>query len=123
MYVYQQKTGQWLKDGELIGVGGAGNGPGFNNPLMQSVHDVGPLPRGLYTIQPAEDDAKLGPVAMELIPDPENQMFGRSGFYIHGWSATLGILHSSKGCPMAPCVTRDGIALGVPEGDNRLQVV
>lgn len=54
-----------------------------NNPDMCSVRpNVGPIPPGKYTIGPLEAHPVLGP-AMALTPDPANQMFGGSGFYIH----------------------------------------
>jgi hypothetical protein len=59
--------------------------------------NYGPLPTGSYTIGPAEDSVKLGPVAMPLVPDPANQMHGRSGFFIHADSvANPGT--ASEGC-------------------------
>jgi hypothetical protein len=86
---YSQSTGQlWevMEDGstQLLGTGWAGNNEGKNNPAMQDVHDVGPLPRGLYYIGPPLRESYLGPYAMPLSPHPNNQMFGRDGFYIHG---------------------------------------
>lgn len=77
--------------------GWAGQGPGKNNPAMCSVHNVGPLPPGNYTIGDPFDDAHTGKYSMNLTPDPANNMMGRSGFRIHGANANDPD-HSSEGC-------------------------
>lgn len=85
MWVYEQRTGRLFADsGVLVGVGYAGTSHGRNNPEMQNVIDVGPLPCGDYVIGPAYDHPRLGPVTMNLTPDPANAMFGRDDFRIHG---------------------------------------
>jgi hypothetical protein len=82
---YQQSTGTLTQDGEFQGTGYSGTGIGRNNPAEQETSDIGPLPQGTYTINPAIDRiGTLGPCVMELIPDPGNEMFGRSEFFIHG---------------------------------------
>ncbi len=97
MFTYRQASGVLDDDGAIIGVGYSGAPAGKNNPSMQSVPCVGPLPCGMYTIGAPFDSAEHGPHAMHLTPDPENEMFGRSGFLIHGDS----IEHpgaASEGC-------------------------
>ncbi len=95
--VYSQATGNLALEGNLIGTGYSGNGTGLNNPAMQDDPDIGPIPQGAYTIGPACHDPEKGPVVMELQPDPANQMFGRSGFLIHGDNFAMN--HSaSHGC-------------------------
>src|SRR5579862_3722677 len=84
-------TGQLLHDGTLVARCYSGCGSGKDNPSCCSAqmgslgaNNFGPLPVGKYTIGPATDTIlKLGPIAMPLIPDPANEMFGRSGFFIH----------------------------------------
>ena len=84
MLTYSQKTGELQTAvGVLLGTGYAGHGAGVNNPALQSVHDTGPLPQGVYTINPPVDTATHGPYVMWLTPDASNEMFGRSGFGIH----------------------------------------
>lgn len=36
----------------IIGTGYAGHGNGINNPALQCSPGIGPLPQGIYTIQP-----------------------------------------------------------------------
>jgi hypothetical protein len=82
---YQQSTGQLSHDGELIATGYAGIGDGLNNPTAQNQSFVGPLPAGTYTIGEAmADGGHMGPFVLPLTPWSVNQMFGRSGFFIHG---------------------------------------
>jgi hypothetical protein len=56
----------------------------------------GPLPLGKYKIHPSAKNPHLGR-SCYLEPDPHNQMFGRSGFYIHGTGP-----HGSDGCIVPP---------------------
>ena len=101
MFSYNQKTGE-IRDsfGKLIGVGYSGKNEGKNNPDMQDIHKVGPIPCGYYTIDSERDTVHHGPYALPLIPDEANEMFGRSEFLIHGDS----IEHpgmASEGCIIA----------------------
>lgn len=98
MWYFSQSTGIIRHDDETITAGYAGNGFGKNNPGMQDVHNVGPLPQGVYQIQePIQQDVRLGHYVMPLAPSMENTMFGRSGFYWHGDNpAHIG--ESSDGC-------------------------
>lgn len=84
MWTYSQKTGVLSHDGEFVGRGYAGREAGKNNPEMQNVAATGPLPRGKYLILEPRDSDHVGRYAMPLQPDPANEMFGRSAFYIHG---------------------------------------
>ena len=83
MWLYSQTTGRLTQNGALIGVGYAGHPPYVNDPTAQSQHNIGPLPEGLYIIGEAVTN-DLGPLAMPLEPDLANEMYGRSGFFIHG---------------------------------------
>jgi hypothetical protein len=85
MWLFSQTSGDFTDaSGFVIAQGYAGNGEGKNNPEMQNVHDVGPLPRGFYTMTELIDSPKTGPDTIVLVPDPENEMFGRADFRIHG---------------------------------------
>lgn len=98
MWNFMQSTGEFSDLHEIcLEQGYAGNGAGLNNPDMQDVAEVGPLPQGLYTIGPAYTHAQLGPFTMNLEPDPTNRMFGRSLFRIHG-RRFVGDMGASKGC-------------------------
>src|ERR1700757_2883984 len=83
-------TGQLSHNGMPVATGYSGRGTGRNNPAFCNAQmgtlgpgNFGPVPMGKYTIGPAEDSRKLGPIAMPLTPDPANEMFGRSAFFIH----------------------------------------
>ena len=129
MYIYSQSTGILQREtgGEAtaIGTGYAGgdcgeNPGGVNNPAMQEIHNVGPLPQGIYTIGVPVDHTKLGPQAFPLTPDPANRMFGRSGFFIHADTATQD--HgASEGCIVMPGPVRAQIAALIFL-DNKLTV-
>lgn len=87
MYLYSQSSGQLSKNGVALGIGYSGHPPRKNDPTAQAIEDVGPIPAGLYTIGKSFWSALLGPVVMRLTPNPDDEMFGRSGFLIHGDSA------------------------------------
>jgi hypothetical protein len=63
MLIYSQTSGE-MRDaaGVLLGTGYAGHGEGVNNPAMQSIHNTGPLPQGIYTINPPIDTITHGPM-------------------------------------------------------------
>lgn len=105
---YEQATGKLFDGPELIGIGWAGHLVGKNNPQMQNVKDVGPLPLGRYTIGNAVGGSHLGPLAFPLTPDPANSMLGRSGFYIHGADRRTPSM-SSDGCIIQNRITREYI--------------
>ena len=121
MWLYSQSTGTLTApDGSLAGQGYSGHGPGINNAAMQNVPDVGPIPVGLYTIGPFRSDPEKGPLVCDLIPDPENEMFGRSGMMMHGDE----ILHLGERLASHGCIIQDHLVrLGVSKSaDKRLQV-
>ena len=64
---------------------------------MESDPDVGPIPRGEYTIGPFFTDPEKGPIVAHLIPEPETNEFGRSGFMMHG-DNMAGNESASLGC-------------------------
>ena len=104
---YVQRTG-WLygPDGHLLARGYAGKGIGKDNPALEDVADVGPLPAGEYLIGAPEDSEKLGPVALPLIPV---EAIKRAGFFVHGDS----LIHpgeASEGCIVLPAVVRQAMA-------------
>lgn len=119
MWVYEQSTGRLSLNGNLAGTGYSGNGAGKNNPQMQSVANVGPIPCGVYAIGAPFNSIKHGPFAMPLSPDPTNAMFKRSGFMLHGDS----IEHpgcASEGCIIMPLGVRHAVW---DSGDRGLTVV
>lgn len=119
MWIYSQSNGSLR--GSTIGVvahGYAGAGDGKNNPEMDQVPNVGPLPVGKYTIGRPYNSSH-SPYTLRLTPDPTNVMHGRSGFLIHGDSiANPGT--ASQGCIILPRAIRQKI---FESGDHDLQVV
>ncbi|HKT90099.1 MAG TPA: tlde1 domain-containing protein [Candidatus Sulfotelmatobacter sp.] len=122
MWTYRQSTGQLTDpDGTLVATGYSGHGDGKNNPALQDAHDIGPIPQGLYSIGSPTDltGGPHGPYVLPLTPDPGNEMFGRSGFLMHGDS--MGHPgEASLGCIIAPRPARVKVA---ESGDQALQVV
>lgn len=126
MFVYSQKTGEMWSHADdsgtlgaqsvLIGTGYSGMGEGKNNPAMESVRSVGPIPRGSYEIGPIYDTQKLGPRVMPVTPIGHDAL-GRSGFFIHGDNATH---DASHGCIILPRTARE--LIGGSE-DNLLKVI
>jgi hypothetical protein len=98
MHTYEQKTGRWFRNGLFIWTAFSGHEEGLNNPLLQQIHAVGPIPQGCYTIGAPINHPKLGPFAMPLTPKPGTNTFGRSGFYLHGDSSADYDETASLGC-------------------------
>ena len=121
MWHYLQDLGKlYHEDPDAdVGFGWAGQGAGKNNPAMQDVKGKGPLPVGTYTIGNAYTHPHLGPVTMDLIPDPANEMFGRDDFRIHGMAFNNPEL-SSEGCIVQQRTIREMIDASP---DRRLQVL
>lgn len=85
-------------DGSVVGTGYAGNNDGLNNPAMQDRRGIGPLPCGGYTIGALEAaHGHLGANVAALIPDSDNEMFGRSEFFCHGRKSATD-MDASEGC-------------------------
>ena len=119
MWIYQQSTGRLTRDGELVAIGYSGHDIDKNVAAAEGAKNMGPLPRGLYSIGEAYTDPHLGPLAMQLTPDASDEMLGRAGFFIHGDS----VAHpgdASEGCIVLPSFARQLINADL---DRRLQVV
>ena len=99
MWIWRQEQGTIERVGDpappVAGYSGAGQGK--NNPDMQSVAEVGPIPVGAYAIGAPQDTVTHGPYVLTLTPHGCNTMFGRSGFMMHG-DSVLAPGTASKGC-------------------------
>lgn len=116
IWIYDQASGQLS---QRIAVGYSGAGEGKNNPAMQDVQNVGPIPQGAYSIGDPHDTATHGPFVLALTSDRANDMHGRSEFLIHGDSfANPGT--ASHGCIVLPRKIREQIWRS---GDTKLEVV
>jgi hypothetical protein len=124
MWKFQQSTGGLFgPEGTLMATGYAGgnlgrNPEGKNNPHMQFIKNVGPLPQGRYSLGEPVEHATLGPFAIPLIPDPANNMGGRGDFYCHGDTTPPG--NASEGCIVMPRSVRD---LMWASDDHQLEVI
>jgi hypothetical protein len=81
---YIQSTGTLAHDGQVVAIGYSGHDNGKNNPDMQQIPIVGPIPQRHYSIGQPRDSEKVGPFAFPLELAPETNTFGRSAFMIHG---------------------------------------
>lgn len=121
-WIWSQRSGRMFHDGDLFASGYAGKYTGKNNPDMQDVHGTGPLPVGIYRIGDAYDHPHLGPITMNLTPDPANQMFGRDLFRIHGDSIDNPGF-ASDGCIVLNHGYRVAIDAAAQSADRLLEVV
>jgi hypothetical protein len=120
VWTYVQETGAMFDpDGNFLAAGYSGAVGYKNDPAAQVVHKKGPVPAGTYAIHPPVDTVTHGRFVMWLTPDPDNDMFGRSAFGIHGDSVTEPGT-ASEGCIILPRQARDRIAAS---GDNNLRVI
>jgi len=102
------------------GYSGSPCGDGLNNPDAEDIKDVGPIPRGIYTIGTPYKHPKKGPVTMELDPG-QTLISNRDQFLIHGDSTKYPNSYSaSEGCIVLDRFIREEIA---NSGDNELRVV
>ncbi len=84
-WTYSQTSGELDQDGNKVATGYSGAGIGKNNPVMQNVHNVGPIPQGAWTVTgPPVDTKTHGPYVLKLTPKDETETFGRDGFLMHG---------------------------------------
>lgn len=116
-WIYRQSTGLLTApDGKPLATGYSGTGVGRNEPDMESVRNIGPIPCGRYVIGRARVSIDLGPVVMDLDPIPPTETYGRSLFRIHGNNAQN---DASRGCIILDRPQR--LAISVSR-DRRLEV-
>lgn len=120
MITYSQSTGKITsEDGVLLDVGYAGSGAGKNNPLMQGVKDIGPIPVGFYKMLPPVNTDAHGPYVIWLVPEDQKLMFGRYDFGMHSDRRVGPPGFASEGCIVGSLVKRQAIWMG---GHRRLRV-
>lgn len=93
--------------------GYAGKGMWMNDPGSIREKNLGPLPVGSYAIGSPRLHPRLGPLAFRLDPIPGTEMYGRSGFFIHGDNAR-GDHSASSGCIILNRMARSVIASSLP---------
>jgi hypothetical protein len=120
MWTFNSSNGCLSYAGGLIFTDGwSGHDVGRNNPTFEGARNLGPIPRGMWTIGDSIDSEKLGCCVMPLTPAEGTETFGRGGFFIHGASSQH-TEESSHGCIILPRSIRMGINLSE---DKELQVV
>jgi len=124
MWTYVQTNGSLYRpDGTHAGTGYAGgncgqNPEGINNHEMQGVRNIGPIVCGIYTKGEVVLKSHLGPFAIPLLPDKDNDMLGRGHFYMHGDTTPSG--NASQGCIIQFRAVRDEF---YDDKDTQLKVV
>lgn len=125
MWVWDQSAGTLSRNGKLVSRGYSGKGRGKNNPALQGVPGIGPLPRGRYKIGAPYNSKNVGPYTLTLDAvdarpgDDIHQPTGRGAFRIHGDSIKAPGT-ASKGCIILPRNIRELIW---KSGDRDLEVV
>lgn len=120
MWTYEVISGECRKDGILAGSGYSGFGKGKNNPALESVHGVGPIPRGDFDIiLPPFDSPKTGKYVMRLIPREGTDVFGRTDLEWHG-DSTEHPGQASHGCIASPRYVRVRVR---DSSDTHLRVI
>lgn len=94
--------------GKVEGTGYSGKGEGVDNPDKEDVPNVGPIPRGEWSIGDPYDDKKKGPVVLPLKP-VGHDAHKRTGFLIHGDNKEMNKT-ASNGCIILSKVLRERIA-------------
>ncbi|MGB8065194.1 MAG: tlde1 domain-containing protein [Candidatus Sulfotelmatobacter sp.] len=118
-WTYAQKSGELQQDGKPVATGYSGAGAGKNNPAMQNVPNIGPIPEGDWTIAgPPADTPDHGPYVLKVNPAAGTETFGRSGFLMHG-DATEHPGCASHGCVILPRAVREQVWTS---GDRELEV-
>lgn len=108
MHTYQSKSGLLTLNNGAILPCYSGNGDGRNNPFMEAVPNVGPIPHGDWLIGPPYDSVKTGPFTLPLYRAAAEPVPGsRSAFRIHGNNRTNDASHG--------CI--------IPEGGHAARVV
>ena len=112
LYWSQSKGQMTDDDGHAIATGWAGNNknpkwnprktPGKNCTAYEDMHNIGPLPRGLYKVGQWGPHPELGELSATLT-QIDGETFGRDSFYIHGPDKDPEFYgEESRGCIVLP---------------------
>lgn len=119
-WTYAQKTGELQHDGKHVTTGYSGGGAGKNNPAMENVRNIGPIPHGDWAIVgPPINTANHGPYVLTLTPEAGTKTFDRAEFRMHGDSKESPGC-ASHGCVIMPRPVREQVW---KSGDRDLEVV
>ncbi len=119
--MYAQSTGRLVCFDPTTGhpyvdtPGYSGSGLGRNNPNMQDVPYVGPIPQGCWVVGAPTGRRGTGPYSLPLTPLPDNDVFSTprdpNSFLLHGPN-TRRPNDSSTGCPIIDWPSRQAIPAG-----------
>lgn len=124
-WTWDQSAGELRHNGELVARGYSGRGAGINNPAMEAVRSVGPIPRGRWRIRSPYNSPRVGPYVLPVWAtddgafDDVHGRTRRSAFRIHG-DNRAGNRTASHGCIILPRAIRERIW---KSGDRDLEVV
>lgn len=129
MWIWDQSAGKLYRQfdpehTEFVSAGYSGKGRGKNNPSLQGVQGVGPIPRGDYNIAAVYNSNRVGPYALRLEPldggkpDTVDEL-DRGAFRVHGDSIKAPGT-ASNGCIILPRAIRVKIW---KSGDRLLRVI
>jgi hypothetical protein len=85
-HTYTRSDGVIRRDGVF-----SGKGPYKNEASAVNRGYEGPIPHGIYTLKYI-GSTDLGHDTIECVPSPNNVMYGRRGFYIHGGTKSEGCI-------------------------------
>ena len=101
MWIYSQSSGfLWNNHGDCIATGYSGHSEGKNNPKLDHVPFIGPIPRGEYAIGDPYDSDNVGKFALPLLPHGHD-CHGRVDFLMHG-DSIKNPGTASRGCIIMP---------------------
>jgi hypothetical protein len=118
IWIYNQQTGAGYLGRLKKWDGYSGFGDDKNKYESQGKPGMGPIPVGAYNIGSLSDDYHHGPVAIHLVPVVGTNVFGRSGFLVHGDSIESPGA-ASHGCIIAPRAIREDMV----DGHDKLLLV
>jgi len=125
MWTWNQAEGKIYRNGKFVSAGYSGKARGKNNPALQGVRGVGPIPRGNWKILRVYDSDKVGRFAIVLDKvdarpgDDKDDVTGRGAFRIHG-DSNIHPGEASDGCIILPYTVRQLIW---KSNDRDLEVV
>lgn len=125
MWTWDQSAGKLYHDGRLVSAGYSGKGRGKNNPALQGLRGIGPIPRGRWKMIRMYDSSNVGPRAIELHAvdatpnDDTHDATGRGAFRIHG-DSVRDPGNASNGCIILPRPIREAMWRS---GDRDLEVI
>lgn len=113
MWTYDQSSGELRNaKGEVVSRGYSGKDRGKNNPKLQDLVGLGPIPRGRWKMTAVYNSKNVGPFAIRLEAvdatpgDDRHDETGRGAFRIHGDSIRAPGT-ASRGCIILPRIVRE----------------